>query len=149
MFPLFFFLSSYFQGNAFSVLSWHATLFPIFSVLSQQKQLPTLHGFSLPQFTSPCRVPAEFCGSGCADYCVNPQIHFLGVQDGLVLIWLYFMDARHTKSFHAVPPSWLLPWKEYILEKYMNQELWMDVLGMEKRKESDLIIEKKHSAFQH
>ena len=39
-------------------------------------------------------LPAEFCGSGCADCYVNPQISSLGVQDGLVLIWLYFMDMR-------------------------------------------------------
>ena len=87
--------------------------FPVFAPLSPsslltQKRLPALRGFSLPQFASPCRGPAEFCGSGCADCCVNPQIIFLGVQDGLVWVWLYFMDARHTKNFHAVPPSWLL-----------------------------------------
>ena len=73
-----------------------------------QKRFPGLRGCSLPTFTSLRRVPAEFCGSGCADYCVNPQISFLGVQDGLVLVWLYFMDMRHTKNFHAVLPSWLL-----------------------------------------
>ena len=83
-----------------------------------QKWLPVLHSFSLPQFTSLCCVPAEFCGSGCVDCCVNPQIGFLGVQDGLVLVWLYFMKARHTKSFHAVPPSWLLP--EWHISSYFN-----------------------------
>ena len=79
------------------------------SSLCQQIQLPALGGFSLPQITSPCHIPAEFCGSGCAYCCVNRQISFLGVQDGLVLIWLYFMDARHKKNFNAVLPSWLLP----------------------------------------
>ena len=64
-----------------------------------------LCGFSLPKFTSPHHIPVEFCDSGCADCCVNPQISFLGVQDGLVLVWMYFMDTRHTKNFHAVPPS--------------------------------------------
>ena len=78
------------------------------SSLCSQKHLPS-RTFSLPKFTSLRHVPAEFCGSGCADCCVNPQISFLGVQDGLVLVSLYFMDARHTKNFHAVPPSWLLP----------------------------------------
>ena len=29
------------------------------------------------------------------------------MQDGLVLVWLYFMDVRHTKNFHTVLPSWL------------------------------------------
>ena len=58
---------------------------PPISVLSPQKQLSTL-SFSLPRFTNPCCVPAEFCGSGYEDCCVNPQISFLGVQDGLVLI---------------------------------------------------------------
>ena len=42
-------------------------------------------------------------------FVVNPQISFLGVQDGLVLVWLYFMDVRHTENFHAVLPSWLFP----------------------------------------
>ena len=76
------------------------------SSLHKQKQLPAFCGFSLLQFTSLCRVPAEFCGSGCADCCVNPQISFLGVQDGLVLIWLHFRDKTHTKNFHVVLPSW-------------------------------------------
>ena len=84
--------------------------FPVLSPLSPsslhlQKHLPDHCGFLLPKFTSLCHVPVEICGSGCADYCVNPPVSFLGVQDGLVLIWMYFMDVRHTKNFHAVPPS--------------------------------------------
>ena len=51
------------------------------SSLCPQKRLPTFCGFLLPKFTSPRHVPAEFCGSGCADCCVNPQISFLGVQE--------------------------------------------------------------------
>ena len=48
------FLSSYFQGSAFLAQSQCATLSPFsFSVLSLQKQLPTLHRPSLPQFASP------------------------------------------------------------------------------------------------
>ena len=89
------FLSRSFQvcgGDAFH------TLPPSLSSLHKQKQLPALHSFSLPQITSPCHVPAEFCGSDCADFCVNPQISFLGVQDGLVLIWLYFRDERGKKT---------------------------------------------------
>ena len=78
------------------------------SSLCKQKQLPVLCGFSLPHFTSPCHIPVEFCGSGFTDCCVNPQISFLGVKDGLVLIWLYLMDAKQKKNFHAVLPSWLL-----------------------------------------
>ena len=35
--------------------------------LLKQNQLPALRGFSPSQFTSPCHVPAEFCGSGCED----------------------------------------------------------------------------------
>ena len=31
------------------------------------------------------------------------------MQDGLVLVWLYFMDVRHTKNFCAVPPSLFFP----------------------------------------
>ena len=51
---------------------------PPVSVLSPHaKTAPCVRGFSLPKFTSPCRGPAEFCGSGCADCCVNPQISFL------------------------------------------------------------------------
>ena len=61
--PLFLFLSSYFWGECFS-----CTL-PRFSSLSPQIQLPTLQGFSLPQFTSLCRVPAEFCGSSYTVLC--------------------------------------------------------------------------------
>ena len=38
------------------------------------------------------------------------------MQGGLVLVWLYFMDVRHTKNFHAVLPSWLLP----LLKKFLN-----------------------------
>ena len=43
-------------------------------------------------------LSAEFSGSGCIDCCVNPQTSFLGVQGGLVLIWLYFMDVRCQKK---------------------------------------------------
>ena len=64
------------------------TLPPTLSSLHKQKQLPALCGFSLPQFTSPRGVPAEFCGSGRADCCVNPRVSFLDVQNGLVLVWL-------------------------------------------------------------
>ena len=53
------------------------------SSLCPQERFPTFRGFLLPKFSSPCRVPAEFCGSGCADCCVNPQVSFLGEQDGL------------------------------------------------------------------
>ena len=80
----------------------------IFSL--QAKTAPSPLWLVSPPFTSPHCVPAEFCGSGCADCCVNLQISFLGVQDGSLLIWLYFMDARCKKNFHAVPPSWLLPY---------------------------------------
>ena len=72
-------------------LLWGSSAFPVLSPLSlssfhKQKQVPTLCDFSLPQFTSSRSIPAKFCGSGYADCCVNPQISFLGVQDGLVLI---------------------------------------------------------------
>ena len=46
------------------------------------KAAPCPPGFSLPQVTSPRRVPAEFGGSSGADCCMNPRNHFLGVQDG-------------------------------------------------------------------
>ena len=69
------------------------------SSLRKQIQLSALCGFSLPKFTTPRCVPAEFCGSGCTDCCVNPQISFLGVQDGLMLVWLYFLDAEHRKTY--------------------------------------------------
>ena len=70
--------------------SFSCILPPSPSCLCMQKWLPALCDFS------PHHVPSEFFGLGCADCCVNPQIRFLGVQDGLVLIWLYLMDARHT-----------------------------------------------------
>ena len=94
---------------------WGGVIFPYspplpsLCPLSAQKRFPTFQSFLLPKFSSPRRVPAEFCGSGCADCCVNLQISFLGVQDGLVLVWLCFMDARHTKNFHAVLSSWRPP----------------------------------------
>ena len=53
--------------------------FPVFSLsqspssLHSQKHLPSC-AFSLPKVTSPCHAPAEFCGSGCADCCVDPPI---------------------------------------------------------------------------
>ena len=49
------------------------------SSLCPQKGFPTFWGFLLPTFSSLCHVPAEFCGSGCADCCVNLPIRFLGV----------------------------------------------------------------------
>ena len=61
------------------------TVFPSLPSVRQQKPLSALCGFSVPQFTSPCCVPAEFRGSSYADCCVNPQINFLGVQNGSVL----------------------------------------------------------------
>ena len=39
-----------------------------------------------PHFTSLHCILDEFCGSSYADCRVNPQINFLGVQNGLVLI---------------------------------------------------------------
>ena len=39
-------------------------------------------------------IPAEFCGSSHADSCAHPQISFLGVQNGLVLIPLHFREER-------------------------------------------------------
>ena len=37
------------------------------------------------------------------------------------MVWLYFMDARHTKSSHAVLPSWLLP-KVYLFLRERERE---------------------------
>ena len=72
---------------------WGGVLFPYSPLphlcpLSHAKAAPCPLWLLSSQFTSPHCVPAEFCGSGCADCCVNPQIGFLGVQDDLVLIWL-------------------------------------------------------------
>ena len=73
-------------------------LFPYSSLslssLCKQKQVPALCSFSFLQFTSLHCILAKFYGSGCSDCCVNPQISFLGVQAGLVLIWLHFRDER-------------------------------------------------------
>ena len=49
------------------------------SYLCRQNGFPPFHGFFLPKFSSSCCIPAEFCGSGCADCCVNLPISFLGV----------------------------------------------------------------------
>ena len=80
-----------FGGGRFSRLSPHRLC-----LLFARKSVPCSPHLPSPRFTSLHRVPAEFCGSGCEDCCVNPHISFLGVQDGLVLVWLYFMDTRHT-----------------------------------------------------
>ena len=92
VFQLFSVLPSCFQGECFL-----CTLPLSPSSLCKQKQLPILRSFSLPQFTSLRPVPAEFRGSGCAHCCVNPQINFLGVQDGLVSIQQHFRDERSRK----------------------------------------------------
>ena len=56
------------------------------SSLCLQKRLPArpIAGFSLPKFTSLCHVPAELCGSGCADCCVDPPISLLGDRKSVV-----------------------------------------------------------------
>ena len=63
LFPIFHFLSSCFWGGVLFLYfdSPHLCHFQM------QKWLPALCSFSLPKFTSPCHIPAEFCGSGCAD----------------------------------------------------------------------------------
>ena len=72
--------------------------------------LPVSMAYSLYLFwLSALAIPAEFYGSSCADCCVNPQITFLSVQDGLVLIQLHFRDERGKKTFETAPPSWPLP----------------------------------------
>ena len=67
----------FFEGGCFSCI---LTPHPV-SILP--KWLPAHSSFSLPLFTSPRHAPAEFCGSGCVDCCVHPQMSFLGVQHGL------------------------------------------------------------------
>ena len=49
------------------------------SSLHLQKGFPTFQGFLLPTFSSSSHVPAKFCGSSCADCCVNLPVGFLGV----------------------------------------------------------------------
>ena len=53
--------------HTFAVLSPHA------------KAAPYSPRLLAPKVTSLHRIPAEFCGSGCADCCVNPPVSFLGV----------------------------------------------------------------------
>ena len=60
-------------------------------------------GFTLPTKVPLGHIPVEFWGSGCADCCVNPQTSFLGVQDGLVLLWLHFRDKRYKKKTKKLP----------------------------------------------
>ena len=57
-----------------------------------------LCGFAVPQFASPHRIPAEFCGSSSADCCVNPQVNFLGVRNDLMLVELHFRDGTSSGS---------------------------------------------------
>ena len=104
LFPLFLFLCSCF---------WRGVLFlyspPVFVLSLPAKTAPCPWWFLPPPFYLSALHTLQFCGSGCADCCVNPQISFLGVQDGLWLIWLHFRDERCKKHFHAFPPSWPLP----------------------------------------
>ena len=75
-----FFLSSCFSGECFP-----CTLLPVFVLSPQTKTAPYPRGFCLPHFTSLCHIPANFCGSSYADYCVN-QINFIDGKNGLLLI---------------------------------------------------------------
>ena len=111
----FLFLSSYFQWKCFSCAhSMCRAPHTPFSVLSLQKRLSTLCGFSLPQCTSLHHIPAEFCGSSYAENWVHPQIDFLGVQNGLVLIYLHFTDESSSGSpcFSAILTSYKMHLKK-------------------------------------
>ena len=85
--PFLFSPCGYFQFSTLSPAAFGEGCFPRVlhsapqspSSLRPQKWFPTLRCFSLPKFTIPRRIPAEFCGSGCADCCVNSPISFLGV----------------------------------------------------------------------
>ena len=103
LFLIFHFLSSCLWWGCFPHMLPRSSLSP--SSLHMQKWLPDLRGRSLPKFTSLCCVPAGFCGSGCADFCVNPQISFLGVYDGLNVNLAIFHGCEMQKDFHAVLPS--------------------------------------------
>nr|XP_060470478.1 E3 ubiquitin-protein ligase parkin isoform X1 [Panthera onca] len=96
LFPIFHFLSSCFWGGAFFPYSPPPNLCPLSACKST----------SLPAASrspsSPLRA-ASLLNSVIQVvqiFVLNPPISFLGVQDALVLVWLYFMDTRHTKNFH-------------------------------------------------
>ena len=73
------------SGECFSCTLLMCRTLPLsFSFLCKNSSLPSVAFLFL---SSPVHtVPAEFSGSSYADCCVNPQINFLGVQNGLVLI---------------------------------------------------------------
>ena len=91
----FFFLFSYFWAGGGLVFLHDPDMLhcPLFSFL------PSLHigdsVASLRWLTSPYSVPAKFSDSNYADYCINPQINFLGVQNGLMLIFDVHLAAFH------------------------------------------------------
>ena len=81
---------------------------PPVAILSPQAKTALLSMASLSPSSSPCAAYLlSSVVQGCADCFVNPQISFLGVQDGLVLIWLHFREERCKKSsmlfYHLVP----------------------------------------------
>ena len=91
------FHSYFFSLAGFGGRCCFSCTFPHLPPLSASK-IHSLHSVASLSPSSWCCVPAEFCGSGCADCCVNPQISFLGVQGGFVLIWLHFRGKRRKKT---------------------------------------------------
>ena len=91
-----------FHSFSFSPAAFRSA-FPVLSPMSlsslhKQKQFPTLQCFSLPQFTSPCHVPAEFCGSNYADCCTNLP------RCSAILVSLFFpgVKVKLVKDFSVV-----------------------------------------------
>ena len=50
------------------------------------------------------------------------------MQDGLVVVWLYFADMRHTKNVHAVLPSWLPLRVIHILKAYYVTSILLNTI---------------------
>ena len=101
--PLLFSPCGCFHSDIFSPAAFReGGAFPIFfpiSILSPQAKIAPcpLRLLSPPFYLFMLHTCRIVC-SGCADCCVNPQVSFLGVHNGLVLIWLHFRDERHKKT---------------------------------------------------
>ena len=87
---------------------------PVYRVLMELKPSP-FSFFFVQSLPSSCfRAGA---GEGCfptlstpsLGFCVNPQISFLGMKDGLVLIWVYFRDERCKKNLSCCSAILALP----------------------------------------
>ena len=102
-----------------SILSPPAKAPPFLRLLAPQVHLSILHTCWILWF----RLFRLLCSS---------SDQFSRCAGWFVLVWLHFMDVRHTKNFHAVPPLWLLPKPMIILISWhvkMKSDNAHEILG--------------------